>query len=211
MTWTTDGWEAFCALVEEAWPGEFDDRQSEAWRVLLDPVDPEAAGAALLRLAHSGRTFYPRPAVSDLLAELRSDPGRPAFEEMLLLVGTVLAARPPYPGRMITAEEETRARATRLLELHPMVQSFVARQGLQRLGSLPLADEEWGEKHRRDLQERWEQHLETHDGREIAVLASGGRTDLRQLDPLASLGVSAKPQLEAGPLTSSPEKETTSA
>lgn len=200
MTWTTEKWEAYCALVEEAWAGEFDDATRQAWRVLLDPVDPEAAGAALLRLAHSGRKFYPRPAVSDLLAELRADPSRPAFEEMLLLVGAVLAARPPYPGRLITLEEEQAARVARLGEVHPLVRSFVVRQGLERLGSIPLDDPDWGEKHRRDLRERWDQHVDTSDGREIAVLASGGRTELRQLDPLSAMGLpGGRKQIEAGP------------
>jgi hypothetical protein len=41
---------------------------------------------------------------------------------------------------------------------------------------------------RKELREAWDRHVDASDGRELAVLASGGRLGLRQLDPLAALG-----------------------
>jgi hypothetical protein len=130
MTWADPQWVAFCALLEEAWPGEFDDHSRTAWRVLLDPLDPAAAVEGLRRLLLEGHRF--RPSVSEVLAAAGHDP-------------------------------------------------------------------QWGEKRRADLERAWNEHVETWDGREVAVLASGERRGLQQFDPLAALGragLTPRPELE---------------
>ena len=188
--WGEEQWAAFCALAAAGWPGEFPDADRKAWRILLDAIDPALAVEALKRLLYSGRRFYPRPAVSDLLAELRVDSSRPTFDEAFLLIRRSLKVR---PGRVVFATvgemhaAEDREALSVLEGCHPLVHSFAARQGVRRLRSLPFNDPEWGEKARRDLQAAWDRHVESWDGREVAVLASG--QGLRQLDPGATLAL----------------------
>jgi hypothetical protein len=169
VTWTATEWDAFCGFVEESWPGSFDDAAAASWRVLLDRVEPRAATESLSRLLHEGRAF--RPSVSELLAACRSDPSAPTFDEALLLIRRAMKAADP---------------AERLAASHPLVVSFVERQGWDRLRTLPLDCPDWGEKTRREFREAWDRHVESQDRRQVAALASG-RGGLKQLDPLASL------------------------
>ena len=174
MTWTPEQWDVFCGLVEEGWPGEFDDDAARSWRVLLDGTSPLAAIEALRRLLYSGRKFYPRPAVSDLLAEIRKDASQPTFDEALLLIRRALMAT------------YTDGEASERLSPQPLVAAFASRQGVARLRTLPIDDPDWGEKTRRELREAWDRHVDAFDGREIAAITAGS-SDLRQLDPLATL------------------------
>jgi hypothetical protein len=203
MTWADPQWVAFCALLEEAWPGEFDDHSRTAWRVLLDPLDPAAAVEGLRRLLLEGHRF--RPSVSEVLAAARRDPSRPTFSEAFELIygrGGVMAARPSV---LVWEDDRERrlayrqAALDRAAQLHPLVHAFIARQDLDRLRQLPVHDPQWGEKRRADLERAWNEHVETWDGREVAVLASGERRGLQQFDPLAALGragLTPRPELE---------------
>lgn len=208
MPWTDDEWEAFCAIVEEAWPGEFDDSTAKAWRVLFRKVEPAVAVGGVERLMLEGRKW--RPSASEVLGEGRRDPSKPTFDEVLALLygrGGVFQAREPsgpYAGVYEIAQARQAAREERLRGLHPLVVAFVYRQGMERLATLPLNDEEYGELRRKELRGSWEEHCEAFDGREIAVLAAGGdrREGLRQLDPLAGLPGRLRPvpALESGEL-----------
>lgn len=84
MTWTVDEWDAFCGLVEEAWPGSFDDAAARSWRFLLDPLEPQMAAGGLRRLLLEGHKF--RPSASEFLAAARSDPSAPTFDEAYHLI-----------------------------------------------------------------------------------------------------------------------------
>ena len=172
MRWTDEQWDAFCALVQASWTGEFNDADRQAWRILLDDVEPQQAIVALKRLLYSGRKFYPRPAVADLMAELRQEPDRPTFAEAYPLVYKAAAAQRISPATP------------------PLIAAFVERQGIRRLGQLPLDDPQWGEKHRRDLEAQWDEHVETWDGRQIARLASGEMSP-RKLNAAETLGLTA--------------------
>lgn len=192
MSWTDTEWEAFCALLDEAWPGEFDDAAAGAWRALLAGVEPRAAIEALKRLLLEGRRF--RPSASELLAAVRADPTRPTFDEALVLIGRALRA--DVTGTFKSPASERCARNALALEhaaaAHSLIGAFLQRQGVERLRGLPLSDPTWGEKTRRELREAWDRHIEAFDGREVAALASGRPDELRQLDPLASLDVPAR-------------------
>jgi hypothetical protein len=183
--WTDLEWEGFCALLEEAWPGDFDEVARSSWRVLLDGIEPAAASEGLRRMLFSGQRF--RPSVSELIAAVREDPSTPTFEEAYQLIfgsGGVLKARAPHKA-LITEDDERRAVQERLETVHPLVASFATRQGLSRLGSLPLEDPVWGEKHRKDLEQAWVNHCESQEHREVAALAAGGGP--KQLDPFQAL------------------------
>lgn len=217
MSWTEVEWEAFATLLEEAWPGEFDDSAREVYRLLLGDLEPVPAGEALKRLLYSGQRF--RPSVAELLAALRDDPGRPTFEEAVLLIfgGAgccgILDARPAQ--RVFYDDEEglepwrSAAQKKRAAErdaidqacraAHPLIGGFVLRQGIDRLRLMPLDDPDHGHFRRRELREAWDAHVGAFDGRETAALAAGGRRgELGRLDPVAALGVRGAGLLPAG-------------
>jgi hypothetical protein len=170
--WTDEQWAVFCACIAEWWPGEFTDGARSAWRIALDAVDPATAMLTAKQLLHSGEKF--RPSCSSFLFAVRRDPSRPTFDEALLLIRRALMAT------------YTDGEAIERLSPQPLVAAFASRQGVARLRTLPIDDPDWGEKTRRELREAWDRHVDAFDGREIAAIASGS-SDLRQLDPLASL------------------------
>jgi hypothetical protein len=207
MPWTDDEWDGFCALVDESWPGKFDDKAAQAWLILLDGVEPQAAVTALRRLLYEGHRF--RPSASEFFASLRSDPSRPTFAEAFRLIfgpGGALAAEAP-PGAYPTLTHRARAKRAAIDErvegMHPLVGAFIRAQGVERLRGLGVNDPEYGEVRRRDLEREWNVFVEANDGREVAALTSG-RDDvageLRRLDPLAMLpgGMRPRPELGAG-------------
>jgi hypothetical protein len=198
--WDDQTWAMFCALMHRGWPGAFTEEDALAYRVLLDGVDPAEAVGALRRLLHRGARF--RPSAAELLGELHADPTRPTFAEAYQLIfGPRGVLRARIVGGRWDNEADRRAAHRQAIEeraagVHPLVGAFVMRQGIDRLRTLPLEDPQWGEKHRRDLERAWEQHVEAFDGREVAALAAGSRDGLRQLDPLAALGI-ARPKPDA--------------
>lgn len=200
-----DEWETICLLVDEGWPGEFTDTAATAWRVFLDDYEPEQVLAAIKALVARGGTF--RPSVAQVVAQIRSDPSTPTFDEALVLIRSALrAGRGPLRGdysteaQMIAGREEMVRAAARTL--HPLVAAFVVRCGdLSRLGDevAELAAGDYAGARRRDLQLRWEAHVEALDGRDVAAIASGPRRDgLQRLDPLAALGMKPPAQIGSG-------------
>lgn len=202
--WTDQQWHIFVGLVDEAWPGALDDKTARSWRTLLDGINPDVAAEGIRRLLVEGHRF--RPSVSEVLAAARRDPTRPTFAEAYQLIygrRGALAAREPH-GVYSSEGDVRRARRAAQLgraeDLHPLVATFIDRQGVDRLGQIPVNDPDWGEKHRRDLEKAWDQHVDAMDGREVATLAAGGRRgELARFDPLTALGVgSARQQLTEG-------------
>ena len=196
MSWSPDQWDVFAGLLDRGWPGELEPAGENAYRVLLDDCEPEALVAALKRLLHRGQRF--RPSAAELLAEARRDPSAPTFDEAYVLIfgpRGVLAARPSRAALQEARDPRAahnEAALERAQELHPLVYSFVARQGAERLRLLPLADPQYGELRRKELREAWDAHVEAAEGREVAALASGaGREGLRRLDPLVALEAAA--------------------
>lgn len=123
----------------------------------------------VLKALRSIESKFP-PSVGEVVASVRFDSAQPTFDEAFELIfgrGGVIRARDPQ---------------VRLRELPRTVQSYVWRQGLERLGRLPLNDPQWGEKHRRDLREAWDRHIDVLERREIALIAMGHRTEsMKQL------------------------------
>lgn len=201
MSFTDDtAWDGFCTLIEEGWHGDFDDKARDAWRILLAPLTPEQASVALGKLMMEGRPHRPSP--SEFLAAARNDPSVPTFDEALQAIRYALKAKGPSADEItrktgstfIDEDTEKRERRAaiqaRLAEAHPLVGTFVARQGLGRLRNLPLDDVDWGEKTRRDLEVAWDEHVDTTDHRKVAELTErSGRGEPGKLDPIASLGL----------------------
>lgn len=184
--WTPDEWRVFCSLLEECWPGEFSDNARRAWRVMLDPYTPAECLQALRELAAQGGRF--RPAVSELVAVLRRDPGMPTFDEawaMLFGPGGALTKRHPIPA---------------LDRVHPVVQSFAHRQGIDRLRRLDVHCPQNGHWRRREIKDAWDAHLRVSEVREVRALVQGDREGVRRLDPLAAFTEQSthRGELEAG-------------
>jgi hypothetical protein len=165
MSWTEEQWDAFCAMLQGGFPGDFTDEERSTWRIFFDEVDPQLAVAGLKRVVFAG-TFKFRPSVSELMGAIRNDPSVPTFDEAYPTIYSAAAAQ-------------------QIPQTHPLIAGFIEWQGLSRLGQLPLDDPDWGEKTRRDLEAAWDRHVEACDGREVMALASNGEP--RRLDPLASL------------------------
>ena len=198
-------WDALCLLIEEAWPGEFDDRAAKAWRLLLDGYTAMQVSDAITGLLARGGTF--RPAVSEIIAEIRRDPGKPTFAEACMLIfgrGGVLRARTQVRKASWEAGERDRlddeAGWQRAGELHPMVGAFVRSQGLDRLRSLRLDDPEYGAARRKQLAVEWEEFADANETRDVAGVVAGrsGRGELGRVDPLCALDLplAAMPRAE---------------
>ena len=177
--WTDEQWETFCALMDEWWPGDFGGGARAAWRVALDAVEPAVAAETATRLLHKGQKF--RPSASEFLFAVRRDPGQPTWDEAYHLIF----------GRkgILAAWSDKRLQAERVNAAHSLVRSFVERQTIERLMSIPVDDPEWGAKNRKDLEDKWAAHVEAMDSREVAALAAGSRDGLRQLDLLGALAL----------------------
>lgn len=159
-------------------------------------VRPEAAIIAL----RSWEETWP-PSGGELVGLVRRDPSLPTFEEAWVLIRRSLSKAIvkgvfKEPADMRRAENEAVLAA--LDGHHPAIRSFVERQRVDHLRNLEVDDPQWGEKRMTDLRAAWDRHIEASDRRQVAALASGDRDGLRQLDPLASLGVGVAGELTSG-------------
>jgi len=188
-----DDWDALALIIEEAWPGEFDDRTSAVWRMLLADFSVDEVSAGIRARLYRGGTF--RPSVAELVAEIRRDPGKPTFDEACQLIfgrhGILRARTDVRKGRWEPGERQRlndEAALRRAGELHPLVGAFVRTQGLDRLRRLQLSDDEYGEARRKQLADRWDEFVDASNHRDVAMLTAGRRGErLRRLDPLLSL------------------------
>jgi hypothetical protein len=186
-------WDAIVVRMRAYWPASAFSQEVQAlWYERLAAFSGQQVASAIDALLHEGSPFM--PSLGQLIRALRADPSRPTFVEAFQLIygrdGVVRAsATPRGSSTFTTPQEEMDAKEQRLRGVHPLVRSFVQRQGIRRLEGLPLDDSEWGEKHCRDLEAAWDRHVEACDGREIAVMASGGESNggLHRFDPRAGL------------------------
>lgn len=91
---TGDEWDGLSLFIEAWWPGEFTDLTAEAWRGALGDFDREVVFVALKACLARGDRW--RPAVSEIIAEIRRDPDWPTFAEAVESIygpGGVLGAR----------------------------------------------------------------------------------------------------------------------
>lgn len=210
MTWTTNKWDVFVAVLQRGFAARdpFTQDDADVYRLLLDDVNPEDAIRAVRELVAEGQEFRPKPGA--ITARVRNDASRPTFAEAYELIfgrGGVLRAQPARkPGPQVYSSERERQQAfndaavERAKTMHPLVAAFVIRQGIDRLRNLPLEDPDWGDKTRRELEQAWDQHVEAFEDREVVAIAAGGRSgELEQLDPLKALGIkNYRAQLEDG-------------
>lgn len=168
MPWTDQTWDAFCSLLEHGWPGPFPSEAGDAYRLLLDDVEPEATFAAVKTLIKQGKPF--RPSVAEIAGEAIADPSKPTFDEALHAIRRVVPIHPD------TAALE------RAEGIHPYLRAFIESVGLDRLRRWPIDDPEFGQLETKKLREAWDRFVERADHR----TASGMEIDTpvrRQLGP----------------------------
>lgn len=196
---TEGNWNRLWALLDDAWPGSLDPDSTDAYRTLLDSTSPDEILVGVKRLLHAGARYRPTPA--EIIAEARRDPTRPTFDETLqILFGQrtgvldvrVRGTRDSNPNH---AAELAAAVTDRLAGQHPVVSQFVARVGLQRLRSMNIDDPATGHWRREELHATWTDLIDAGEQRQVHVLAAGGdSSELRRLDPLASLPAPPTPR-----------------
>lgn len=206
MSWDDESWAAFTALLRRGFASrdEFTAADERVYRLLLDGVEPPAATRALQELVLTGQALLPKP--GEIVARARADRSVPTFEEAFRLIfgpGGVLRARPTV--RRWADETERRrlfrdAAFARAAAMHPLIGSFVERQGIDRLREMPVddtdPDKQRGVWARKELREAWDRHLEATDAREVTAIASGDRrAGLRRLDPLTAIGAHRDPDV----------------
>jgi hypothetical protein len=206
---TADEWAQLSARIVAWWPATKWEPESFAiWFEDLEQHDAGVVRAALGELRQQPGAFA--PSIGDVLSRLRSDPGRPTFDEMFALVfgpRGALSLQPPVRGRWMEGE---RAAAVRelvdefLKDCHPLVSSFVRTMGVGKLRCLPVDEvrgddgSDHGKWAKKQLRDAWDEHVRTWDGREVAAVAQGtDREGLRRVDPLAALGIVPRPELGA--------------
>lgn len=152
-------WDSIALLLENGWPGEFDDTAAGAYRALLAGYDPEQVLIALRVLVRRGGSF--RPSVSEIAAVLEGDPGRPTWGEAFRLL---------FGGRGFLTVRPERAAVERASERHPLLGAFIRSEGYERLQMLPIHGEH-GELIRRDLERAWDRLGERADQRRASGMA----------------------------------------
>lgn len=178
-------WDAIGLLLDQGWPGEFGDEAQGAYRTLLEGAEPEAILAAIRVLVRRGGTF--RPSVSEIAAELNSDPGRPTWSEAFRLL---FGAR----GLLTVRPEESALR--RAEDRHPLLAAFIRQEGYERLGQLPVHDPDnpWC---RKDLERAWDRLERRADDRQAAGLALDEVARPRRIGPSRPDYLRALPSGEA--------------
>jgi hypothetical protein len=198
MTWTSDEQRTIARALLGSWPGTIPGWGKDAFAAFLAELQARNLTAEQVLVAvrswPAGSDFP--PSAPNLAAAARRDPGVPTASEMITLIfgrGGVLSARTKIRkaswemGERDAADQD--AMRERLADMHPIVASFVDREGLERLRGLNLEDVEYGGARRRMLEQRWGEHLEAVESREVAVLTSSRRGEMAKLDPLAALHV----------------------
>lgn len=186
-------WTLIEAVLEECFSSRrpWSERTSGSYRLMLDAYEPEAVTLALRKIAAGGQKY--RPSAGDIIAAIEEDPGVPTFEELYRRLfaspGGILSKRP----------DQCVLEAAALV--HPFVAVFVEEQGIQRLRTLPIYDEDYGELRLKELREAWDR-LVARQGdrlRHGLALAAGGHKQLGRLEPLSLIaGGGRLIQLELG-------------
>jgi hypothetical protein len=196
MTWTSDEQRTVARALLGSWPGTIPGWGKDAFAAFLAELQARNLTAEQVLVAvrswPAGSDFP--PSAPNLAVAARADPGVPTASEMITLIfgrGGVLSARTKIRKGSWEAGERDQAdrdaMLERLADVHPLVASFADREGLDRLRALNLEDVEFGGARRRMLEQRWGEHLEAMENRDVALLTAGRRGEMAKLDPLAAL------------------------
>lgn len=183
---TDEEWDLIEGVLEECWPGDWNERTGPSYRLLLDDYPAASVVGALRKHVAAGPKY--RPSASELGGALNEDPGIPTWTEV---EEALLGPR----GILRTGRELPEGS-------HEVLVAFVGAAGRERLGQRPFDDPQWGEVERRRLREDWDRFAERAEERRVhgLALASVGAPsgELRRLRPLAALGFDELRELTEG-------------
>lgn len=182
MSWTTDEWEGFTLCLERWWKDPFDDSDRIAWKLAVDGLDPQTAAGALKLLLRRGETW--RPSVAEFVAAL--EPVAPTFDEAWPVIQNAMRLlRPGEDGAAVVSQVRSLA--------GDQAAGWLASYGVWRLANEPVEDPSYGGVVVKRLRDHYSELVAEPAGRDrlVAALESprSGRRELRQVDPLAVLGI----------------------
>ena len=149
---TAAEWSELAVLLENGWPGEFDEFREAAYFALLGDFDGAAVQSAIVGLAHEGCRF--RPSAAEIAAVCARPPWeRLSWPEASRLLFAALS-RHYDPIRGV----DGMAAIAELHEIHPAVALFAAAQGARTLATEPVDDPDIGGAVRKRLEEAWDLH-----------------------------------------------------
>lgn len=197
MTWTPEEHRAVTTALIGSWPSHVSRWGEEAIAAYVHELQERALSADAVLLAI--RTWSPDadvpPTAAKLAQHARRDPEQPSFDEMWWTVfgaDGVLAARTSVrkafwePGERELANDE--AGLERAAQAHPLVRTFVAWQGIDRLRRLQAdLHGEYAEHTRKRLADAWKDLVERVEHRQVTELVSARAGELGRLDPAAQL------------------------
>ena len=164
-------WEAVTLLFEEAFAGEWTDRKSAAYRMLLDDYTGQQVLVAVRKVVRSGKPWV--PAVPEIVAAIDADPSLPTWLEV----------RSALFG---SASERRRAAHS----MHPALEAFVGHLGGPvEVSRIPVHCPDRGQWEVKRLEAAWKAHVEAWVDRShhrAALQATGAP---RQLSPISALGL----------------------
>jgi hypothetical protein len=194
---TDDEWAAIEAILQDCWPGEFDERAGLAWRAMLGDEDPISVLRAFKSLALSADDAF-RPSVNEVLREVHHREGlgaSRAYDVLYARPGGIAYAQVRSdkafwePGERETANRELRRDLVAAAE--PKIQAFVAEEGLDHIVlDRPVHDDADGHngarRHRFD--EAWAAFSDRYDRGEARMIAAGRRNELDGRGGLRRIG-----------------------
>jgi hypothetical protein len=173
-------WGVIDQLLGEGWGQPWDQRKSDAYRLVLGDYEVADVAMAIRRIIERGGAY--RPSIPEVVAAMNTDAGMPTAEEAVALL-----IRAQYRSGVLEG-------------CHEVVRAFSATVNV---GMLPLNDPDWGHVERRRLGEQYEQFVERYkerqrEGRALEALGRASRDELKRLDPLAALARPRLLELEGG-------------
>lgn len=193
---TDDEWAAIEAILQDCWPGEFDERAGLAWRAMLGDEDPVSVLQAFKTTAMITDEPF-RPSVNTILREIHHRPGLGAQRAFEVIYGPGGIAFAQVRSSKAFWEPGEREDATRQLRrdlveaAEPKIRAFIEDQGLDRIVlDRPVFDDADGHngarRHRFD--EAWSEFSDRFDRGEARLIASGRRSELDGRGGLKRIG-----------------------
>lgn len=154
---TDDEWSGIAFLLENAWPGDFDDNRRAAYRVFLGDYEPAQVVLAIKKLSHGGGRFMPSAAEIVKAVDDLQEQTPPDFSIAYRWLVKAIR-RGSRLGGPFSARERA---AVAFLEEHDMaiVGRFMQAETYQKLALTEFDDPEYGAVRLRELEFRWKEFV----------------------------------------------------
>jgi len=163
-------WDLIAVVLENCWRGDWDELRAGAYFTLLEPYDTADIERAVRVLAQNGSPFL--PTVPEIISAIKgaADSSVPTWPEALTAIRGAIRRHGRFRGQLGVEQLERR---------HPMIASFAAAYGWERLCGEPVDDPDHGGAVLRRLEISYGEHVERQQDREangLAIAAGERRT-----------------------------------